>query len=157
MTVSVRSFKAPAIAAVLFAAISAPPAKAADVSIYMDEARLVTLSQPAKTVFTGNALIADATVVDPHHIFISGRNFGVTNLVALDAEGREISNLPVTVMERAANVRVTVQHAGARTTLGCATGRCEAWPTPGDDYNWFKDQQNEIDLRLTSSLKGAEQ
>ena len=156
MTVSVRSFWAPAIAAVLFAAISPTPAKADDVSIFMDEARLIALPQAAKTVFTGNALIADATVVDPHHVFVSGRNFGVTNLVAVDPEGRVISNIPVTVLERS-GARVTLTRAADRRSFYCNTGRCEASPTPGDEYPWFKDQHNEIDLRLTSSLKGAEQ
>ena len=151
-----RLLKRPAIAAVLFVATGAGAANAAEVSIVMDEARLVTLARPAKTVFTGNALIADATIVDPNHIVVSGRNFGVTNLVALDSAGHEISNTPITVMERA-GTRVTVQRAAGRYTFGCATGRCEVWPTPGDDYAWFKDQHNEWDLRMTSSLKGAEQ
>ncbi len=156
MSVPFRSFKVPAIAAVLFLAAGAPAVKAADVTILMDEARLVTLDRPARTVFTGNALIADATVVDPNHIFISGRNFGETNLVAVDAAGHEISNIPVTVLERG-GTRVTVQRAGARYTFGCSTGRCEVTPTPGDDYPWFRDQHNEVDLRLSSSLKSAEQ
>jgi hypothetical protein len=151
---TVTRLMTPAIAAVLFATMGA--ANAADVSVFMDEAKLITLSKPAKTVFTGNALIADATVVDPTHIFVSGRNFGETNLVAVDGEGREIMNTPVTVMERG-GTRVTVQRATARYTFGCATGRCEVWPTPGDDYPWFRDQHNEVDLRMSSSLKGAEQ
>ncbi|HYM17092.1 MAG TPA: pilus assembly protein N-terminal domain-containing protein [Micropepsaceae bacterium] len=156
MTSFIRSLALPAVAAALFAAVDAPAVKAAEVSILMDEARLVTLSRPAKTVFTGNAMIADATIVDPNHVFVSGRNFGSTNLVALDAEGHEISNTPVTVLERA-GVRVTLTRAADRRTFGCASGRCEATPTPGDDYPWYRDMHSEIDLRLATSLKSAEQ
>jgi Flp pilus assembly secretin CpaC len=156
MTISVRLLKAPAIAALLFAALGASAANAAEISIMMDEAHAVTLARPAKTVFIGNAAIADATVVDATHVFVSGRNFGVTNLVALDAAGHEISNTPVTVMERG-GARVTVQRAAARSTFACSTGRCEATPTPGDDFPWYRDQHTEIDLRQALSLKSAEQ
>ena len=156
MTNSVRSLALPAIAAALFTAFAAQAANVQEVSIFMDEARLVSLPKAAKTVFTGNALIADATVVDPNHVFVSGRNFGTTNLVAVDGEGHVISNIPVAVLERA-GVRVTVTRANERRTFGCDTGRCEVTPTPGDEYAWYRDQHNEVDLRLASSLKGAEQ
>jgi len=156
MTISVRSLALASIAAALFAAFAAPAAKADEVSLYMDEARLVSLPKAAKTVFTGNALIADATVVDPNHVFVSGRNFGTTNLVAVDAEGRVITNIPIAVRERA-GVRVTLTRANERRTFGCDSGRCETTPTPGDEYAWYRDQHNEVDLRLSSSLKGAEQ
>ena len=156
MPISIRRLKGPAIAAALFAAIAASAANAAEVSIMMDETHLVTLSKSAKSVFVGNAAIADATIVDPTHVFVSGRNFGVTNLVALDAAGREIFNIPVTVMERG-GVRVTLQRAGARSTFACSTGRCEATPTPGDDFPWYRDQHTEMDVRQALSLKSAEQ
>ncbi len=156
MTISVRGLKGPAIAAVVFAAFAGSAVNAAEVTVMMDEAHVVTLSRPAKTVFVGNAAIADATVVDPTHVFISGRNFGVTNLVALDAAGHEISNTPVTVMERG-GARLTVQRAAARSTFACISGRCEATPTPGDDFAFYRDQHTEIDVREALSLKSAEQ
>ncbi len=127
------------------------------VSVQMDEAVVVTLRKPAKTVVVGNAMIADATVVDPTHVVVLGRAFGTTNVVALDDAGKQILNSMVTVSDRP-GVRITLQRGPIKSTLACTTVRCEAAPTPGDDAaTFFAPNHEEIDKRQSLSLKSAEQ
>jgi Flp pilus assembly secretin CpaC len=110
----------------------APIAFAADIEVPLDQVRVLTFQAPVKTVFVGNPVIADVTVIDPMHVFILGKNFGTTNVVALDSMGRESMNEQVTVLARPGST-VTVQRGASKMTLNCNSMRCEAQPTPGDD------------------------
>jgi hypothetical protein len=128
-------------------------AAAADLNLPMDEGRLVTFRAPVKTVFVGNPLIADVTVVDDTHVFLVGKNFGSTNLVVLNEEGIQIANERVTVYGGSTNV-VTLQRGPAQTTLACADGRCQAVAVPGDDAKNFEALAGQIESRETS-VRGA--
>ena len=64
----------------------------AEFTVPMDQVRMITFQAPISTVFVGNPQIADVTVVDSTRIFLMGKNFGTTNLVALDADGNQLSN-----------------------------------------------------------------
>ena len=78
-----------------------------------------------KTVFVGNPVIADVTVIDAKHIFLLGKNYGTTNLVALgrfgQADGERSDHRK---LGRPGSV-VTVQRGAAQTTLSC-DGRAAA-------------------------------
>lgn len=133
---------------------AAPNAAAEDVRIPLDQVRILSFNTPVKTVFVGNPVIADITVIDSTHVFLLGKNFGTTNLIALDEKGRETVNEEITVLERPGSA-VTLQRGAARTTLFCSTSRCEAAPTPGDDNAPFDAVNGQIDKREALSLKAA--
>ncbi|MEZ5799399.1 MAG: pilus assembly protein N-terminal domain-containing protein [Nitratireductor sp.] len=81
--------------AALLALIIAIPASAAmaeegtgePVTVIVDRAKVFRISRPAATVIIGNPSIADATVEDEKTLVLTGRSFGVTNLIVLDAMG----------------------------------------------------------------------
>ena len=83
-----------------------------ELQIPLDQVRVLTFKTPVKTVFVGNPVIADITVIDPTHVFILGKNFGTTNLVALDAMGRETANDQITVLERPGSAVTLLRCAG---------------------------------------------
>ena len=123
------------MAALLFAA---GDALARDIAIPMDEVRIVTFPTPVSTVYVGNPVIADVTVIDSRRVFLLGKNFGTTNLVALDAQGNPTVSERVTVYSRQGST-VTLHRGAAQTTYACAGGaRCEASPVPGDDSTPFE-------------------
>lgn len=62
----------------------------ANISVSLNHARIIKLSRPAATVIIGNPEIADATVRDAQTIVLTGRGFGNTNMVVLDATGTPI-------------------------------------------------------------------
>ncbi len=135
---------------------AAPVAYAAGIEIPLDQVRIVTFKVPVRTVFVGNPVIADITVIDSTHVFVLGKNFGSTNIVALDSAGREAVNEQVTVHERPGSA-VTVQRGNAKTTLVCTSSRCETAPTPGDDKLPFETATGQIEARETLTLKAASQ
>ena len=134
--------------------LAASDSYADDIQIPLDQVRVLEFKAPVKTVFVGNPVIADITVIDPMHVFILGKNFGTTNLVALDAMGREAANDQITVLERPGSA-VTLQRGIGKTTLICTQEHCEATPTPGDDTARFDALTGQVDRREAQSLKAA--
>ena len=121
-------------------------ALAEDVPVAMDQMRLVTFSAPVKTVLVANPVIADVTVIDAKRIFVLGKNFGTTNLVALDAAGNPVANDQIVVSGREGQV-VTLQRGAAQTTLACSGDRCQVAPVPGDDKEPFESVSGQIEKR----------
>lgn len=112
-------------------AILSAPAFAGAVSVPIDQAQIVTFDKAVSTVYVGNPAMADVTVVDPHRVFVLGKAFGTTNLIALDAGGKLVSNDALKVEGHQANT-VTLNRGAAQFTYACAGARCEAAPVPGD-------------------------
>ena len=156
MTIRSRALFAPAFGIVvgLTGLLLATTAHAAGIDVGMDQGHVLTFNAPVKTVFVGNSAIADVTVIDPNHALILGRNFGTTNVVALDAKGRETVNQLVTVMERPGSA-VTLQRGAAKSTLNCNPTRCETTPTPGDDASHFISMNGEVDMREQTNVKAV--
>jgi Flp pilus assembly secretin CpaC len=138
----------------LCAMLTGSAAFADSVEIPLDQVHVLAFKAPVKTVFVGNPVIADVTVIDSTHVFILGKNFGTTNLVALDDRGQEFFNEQVTVLDRPGSV-VTVQRGAAKMTLNCNANRCEAAPTPGDDAAPYEAVVGQIDKREMLSAKTA--
>ena len=57
----------------------------------MNQAKIVKLSRAADTIVIGNPEIADASVQDASTVVLTGKGFGVTNLVVLDEDGTRSS------------------------------------------------------------------
>lgn len=108
------------------------PVLAAEIDVPLDNVMTITLDRPATTFYVGNPTIAGITVVDARHVFVLGKSFGTTNLITLDAEGRETLNEQVIVTNRP-GTEITVQRGNYRTTMMCTPEHCQAAPAPGDD------------------------
>lgn len=91
--------------------------------VYMDHARVLKLDRPVSKVIIGNAKVADATVADAQTIVLTGRSFGTTNLVLLDAQGNAIVDERILVSIDEGNT-VRVFKSTARSVLSC-TPNCE--------------------------------
>src|SRR3979409_167548 len=119
----VRSILASCLAvgiAALITALAAPAiAHAGDIDIVLDQARLVKLPERVATVVVGNPLIADATVQGGGLLVITGKGYGLTNLLALDRAGAVLMEKSVEV--RGLRDNVVVIHRGVeRETYSCA-------------------------------------
>lgn len=91
--------------------------------VYMDHARVLRLDRPVSKVIIGNAEVADATVADAQTIVLTGRSFGTTNLVLLDADGNAIVDERILVSIDEGNT-VRVFRQTERSVLSC-TPNCE--------------------------------
>jgi Flp pilus assembly secretin CpaC len=117
------SLRALPAAILLTAGIAAPAAAEAGIQVQMNEAKIVKLARPADTVVIGNPAIADAAVQDASTIVLTGKGFGVTNLVALDRDGNPIVDEQVVVI-RQTESSVRIYRRASVQTLSC-TPYCE--------------------------------
>lgn len=113
------------IAALLAATALVLPVKAgAGIEVTMNQAKIVKLSRAADTIVVGNPAIADASVQDASTIVLTGKGFGVTNLVVLDQEGRPIVDEQITVVRQDAS-SVRIYRRAEIQTMSC-TPYCES-------------------------------
>jgi hypothetical protein len=117
----------------------------------MDQVRVVTFKTPFKAVSVGNPLIADATVIDETHVFLTGKEFGTTNLVAIDDEGNLVGEELITVTTQQ-GAMVTLTRGPTQSTLTCNAGRCDVRPTPGDELQRYQGESTQIQTRETLNL-----
>ena len=90
----------------------------------MNQAKIVKLAGRPTRSSIGNPAIADASVQDASTIVLTGKGFGVTNLVILDADGNPIVDEQVTVVRQTAS-SVRVYRRADIQTLSC-TPYCES-------------------------------
>jgi Flp pilus assembly secretin CpaC len=71
-------------------AAGASPARAATdvIAVTLDQAKIARLPRGAATLIVGNPMIADVTMLKNNNtMVITGKGFGQTNLIAIDAAG----------------------------------------------------------------------
>jgi hypothetical protein len=102
--------------------------------VTIDQARLVEFPKPVKTVFVGNPTVVDVSMIDSQHAFLLGKTFGVTNMIALAADGNQISNQQVMVFNNGA--AVTINRGADQFNYVCSHAHCETAPRPGDPQNY---------------------
>ena len=91
--------------------------------VFLNHAKVLKLDQPVSKVIVGNAEVADATVADARTIVLTGKAFGTTNLVLLDADGNALLDERILVsIDEGNTVRMFKQTD--RTILSC-TPTCE--------------------------------
>ena len=93
------------------------------IEVIMNQARIVKLTRAADTIVVGNPAIADASVQDANTIILTGKGFGVTNLVVLDSDGTAVIDEQVTVVRQTAQ-SVRIYRRADIQTLSC-TPYCE--------------------------------
>ena len=94
------------------------------IDVQINQAKIVKLSRPADTVVVGNPQIADASVQDATTLVLTGKGFGVTNLVVLAEDGTPIVDEQISVSRNSA-ATVRVYRRAAVQTLHC-TPTCES-------------------------------
>ena len=127
---------------------------APSISVPLDEVRVVAFSQPIATVYVGNPMIADVSVIDSRHAFVLGKGFGATNIVALNADGKQVVNDSVTVFGHTGST-VILHRGTAQATLTCTGSRCESAPTPGDDKDSFTQRMEQMNAHQDAGVKAA--
>jgi Flp pilus assembly secretin CpaC len=105
-------------------AFSLPLQAGSGIEVTMNQAKIVKLARPADTIVVGNPAIADASVQDASTIVLTGKGFGVTNLVILDKDGQPIIDEQVTVVRQNAS-SVRIYRRSQVQTMSC-TPYCES-------------------------------
>ena len=126
----------PLLFALFAAAAAGGTAIAAETfNVVLDQAKVLKIPDRTTTVVVGNPIIADISVQAGGTIVVTGKSYGITNLIAMDTRG-------TTLMEQIIEVRgpyehVVVMYRGVeRETYSCMP-KCERRITLGDSPVFF--------------------
>lgn len=139
------------LAASLLPAGAAPQAtKIESVAVMVDHAKVVRLPEKAQTVIVGNPAIADVAVQKNGVMVVTGKSFGVTNLIALDAGGALLAESLVRVGADSDSV-LTVQRGLERESYSC-TPICQPSAQLGDAQKYFGEVGTQATTRSSNAL-----
>ena len=122
-------------AAMALAVLSAS-AMADDLIVKYDQSQLVKLDRPAREVIIGNATIADVTIQSENLLVVTGKSFGITNIIVLDAERNIIDDRRILVQRD--EVKVVNLHKGSKRQSYNCSPQCNPTITIGDDSDYFE-------------------
>lgn len=112
-----------ATAGILLTGVAADAAEKG-IEVRMNQAKIVRLARPANTIVIGEPGIADVSVKDSSTLVLTGKGFGVTNLVVLDSDDNPIMDEMVFV-RRSQEASVRIYRRAEVQTLSCVP-YCEA-------------------------------
>jgi hypothetical protein len=117
------------------------------VDVNIDEARLVRLKTDAAEIIVGNPAIADVVAQSARLLVVTGKSYGSTNVIALDASGREIYSARLGVREGDTRL-VRIYKGTLRQSLHCAPG-CQRTLAIGDDKSQFEQVADTVTKRFS--------
>ncbi|CCB63843.1 conserved protein of unknown function [Hyphomicrobium sp. MC1] len=133
----------------------AMPATAADLIVRYDQSQLLRLPRPASEIIVGNPSIADVALQDGNLLVVTGKTFGITNIIALDTDHNIIQDQRVMV-ERDDNRIVNLHKGSERFTYAC-TPNCEPTLTIGDEKDFFKEVESANSSKIKFSSGTSDQ
>ena len=125
------------LAAAFASAASAAPSGVPPVTVMIDHAKVVKLPEKTHAVIVGKPIIADVTVQRNGILVVTGKSYGVTNLIALDAGGTLLTESLISVQAPNESL-VTVQRGLERESYSC-TPNCQPSLLLGDAQKYFSE------------------
>jgi Flp pilus assembly secretin CpaC len=119
----------------LLAPVTTPSPAAEQISVIVDQAKLIKLPEKVATIVVGNPLIADVSLQPGGTMVVTGKGYGSTNVMALDRHGTVLVDRMVQV-EGPTDKLVTVYRGVERESYSC-TPICQRRITLGDAQTYF--------------------
>jgi hypothetical protein len=142
--------------AALLAGMARPTAEPlSDVIVTYDQSQLLRLPAPAAEIIIGNPVIADVSVQSGELLVITGKSFGITNMIALDAKRRIILERRILVKRDDARVVNLQRGDKGRQTYNC-TPFCNPTVTIGDEQAYFDATMKAAEKKSGMSDKAAD-
>ena len=134
---------------------AAPISRAArDFIVKYDQSQILKLERPVVDIIIGNPTIADVTVQAPDLLVITGKTFGITNMIFLDADKKVISEQRVMVIRDEGRV-VNLMRGEKRNSFNC-TPQCNPMVVVGDDPTYFESIAKTSERKIKFSESGGE-
>jgi Flp pilus assembly secretin CpaC len=131
------------------AAQSRNSASSSAVTITLDQAQVMKLPDGVATLVVGNPLIADISIQAGGMAVLTGKGYGMTNLVALDRSGKVLEQK--TIQVQGARDSVVVYRGVERESYSC-TPKCERRITLGDTNEYFGSTLGQTSARTGQAL-----
>ena len=136
-----------------FGLLSAVSARAETINVFADQAKIMELPGEPATMIIGNPMIAEVTVQN-NVMAVHGRHFGVTNLIILDQDGKQLAAYEINVQQGGGSV-VQVYKGGARMSYNCEPN-CESIAVPGDESVYMSNVLKQIGEKTSAAMAGAQ-
>lgn len=133
--------------------LSAISAKAADLIVKYDQSQLLRIVRPVSEIIIGNPTIADISVQSKNLLVVTGKSFGKTNLILLDAEQNVIQENQIIVLQDQSQV-VNLRRGVARESYNCSP-RCNPTITVADEQGYFKKTAEKARMKIKLSEGGG--
>ena len=131
----------------------APDAPPTIVAVTVDNAKVMRLPDRTQTVIVGNPIIADVALQKNVILILTGKSFGSTNLIALDAAGHMLAESTISVQAPQAAV-ITVQRGLERESYSC-TPNCQPSIQLGDANKFYGEVSSQAENRRALATAGA--
>ena len=128
-------------------------ALAEDFLVQYDQSRLLRLARPAHDIIVGNPSIADVSIQGSQLLVVTGKSFGVTNLIVLDDKSAVIINRKMIVQGDDAKF-VNLQKGVTRQSYNCFP-TCQAALVIGDQAEFGAALSSSIQQKVTVSNGAA--
>jgi Flp pilus assembly secretin CpaC len=115
------------------------------IEIKLDQAQIIRLPERVATLVIGNPQVADGTLQKGGLLVVTGKSYGTTNIIALDASGEVLVEHNITVGAPRES-SLTVWRGVSRETWSCAP-RCEASVMLGDAQEYFDAAVKQVETR----------
>jgi Flp pilus assembly secretin CpaC len=113
--------------------------------VNLDQAKIARLPEGTATLVIGNPIVADVTMLKGSGaMVVTGKGFGDTNLIALDAQGNVLDEKTVRVVPTASTL--LVQRGMDRESYSCAP-QCVPTVELGDAKGFSGDTGNAVTAR----------
>jgi len=138
----------------LILAVMIAPARGADtITVALDQATITKMPENTSTLVIGNPMIADVTVRPGGLLVVTGKAYGVTNLLVLDGSGAVLSERYIEVVGPRDDV-VFVWRGIARESYSC-TPDCQPRIVMGDSPAFFGEALNQNGNRTSRAMGQA--
>ena len=134
--------------------VAAPSAEPIQkITVELDRAKLMELPDQVETIVVGNPVIADVTMLKRNKlVVVTGKGFGQTNVIFLDASGQKETELLISVEE--ARGLLTVQRGLERESYSCLP-RCQPAIALGDATKFISEASSQISSRNGLAAPGG--
>ncbi len=146
-SIGARAIKRFGLIAAMMITWYSPPLRAMEETLVVtiDQARVVTVPAGTDALIVGNAAIADVTLLrQGATMIITGKGFGETNFIALDAAGKSLAQSLIRVV--GGRNALLVQRGMDRQSYACGPPSRQCLPTVklGDDAKYFGEAAKQV-------------
>ncbi len=125
----------------------------AEVTVPVDEARIVELAAEPGTVIVGNPAIADVNLRNGNLMIIQGKAYGETNIIVLTPDGEQIANMDIAVQARNKNA-LSIYSSAGRRSYRCIPF-CEGELNTGDKPEFFNAITSQNKSKIGAAKSGG--